>query len=214
MDYFANRSIIARYFNLKEELLGNFIIAEYKRQQGIVRHLGISLKTSRNKNDFIDLNLGQFANTDKSCKIFKALVGCNNHHTLAENCANEARFVWDNKELCKNFFWYKSNNNQNHTFPQENIFACKEFFSCKFNIPLELMFPVKIKYITGESIGYYINDEKHIIIDIAKAQAIINKDCLYFATSEFFVHRNTFGTDEQNISLDNLNKTYLSRWAL
>ena len=212
MDYFTNRGIIARYFNLKEEQLGNFVIAEYKRQQGIVRHFGIKIKTTYKNNSFIDLNLGQFAETQKSCKIFDALVGCNKHHTLAENCANEARFVWDNKKLFTNFFWYTCNNKILPSYKQI-FFASKEFFSRKFNIPLELMFPVKIKYIAGESIGYYINDEKHIIIDIAKAQAITNKECLYFATSEFFVHRNTFGTDDLNISLNELKNTYLSRWA-
>ena len=210
MNYFVNKSIIARYFNLKEDLLGNFVIAEYRGSNQVLRHLGITLKKSHKRYAFIDLNLGQLTNTDKSCKIFKALVGCNNHHTLAENCANEARYVWDNKELYKNFFWYDNTLSKTPSLTTE--FASKEFFSHKFNIPLELMFPVIIKYITGESIGYYINDEKHIIVDILKAQAITNKECLYFSSSEFSVHGNRFGTKVQNISLDELKKTYLTRW--
>lgn len=100
---FFNKSAIAKHFNVEEKLLGGFVIAEYRRENKFLRHLGIHLNIRGENKAFIDLNDGKFAETykdgEKSCKIFSAIAGTNGHHTMAENCANEERVVWANTEF-------------------------------------------------------------------------------------------------------------------
>ena len=127
MDYFVEKSVIARHFNLKEEMLGDFVIVEYRSTATYVCHLGILLKIGKQKDAFIDLHLGKFAQTyrenGRSCKIFAAQAGSNGRYTLAENCANETRVVWNNKEFLRNFFWYQTKEISTARIPvQENFF--------------------------------------------------------------------------------------------
>ena len=220
MDYFVEKSVIARHFNLKEEMLGDFVIVEYRSTATYVCHLGILLKIGKQKDAFIDLHLGKFAQTyrenGRSCKIFAAQAGSNGRYTLAENCANETRVVWNNKEFQRNFFWYQTKEISTARIPvQENFFAFKEFYSRKFNIPLRLMVPVILKYVQKISLGYAINDSSGIAIDIAKATAVkTGQECSCCrSASDFSIHGQSFGTDEQGISFQELAQTYATRWA-